>query len=746
MENKKIAIMTWHSYDNYGSVLQVYALRKKIRDFGYKKVDVINYLPHTRKVKLKKRITFKNLKRKLFSKKQNIQKLTEQRASKYTYFRKKFLAYTEKCNDETDLFLLNDQYDKFICGSDQIWAPTVFDKNYFLDFVSNDSKKIAYAPSIGLSSIDNKYVRENMGKLINKFECLSIREEQGKKIIKNITDKNAEVVLDPTLLLEKDEWNQEFNLKGDKGKYILYYCLGNNKNNYKTAKKIAEKLRKELKVIPTDILDYKKEKIENCGPEEFLKLIYNAYMVITDSFHGTIFSINFNVPFIAFKRFKDNKFSQNSRIYNILKKVNLENRIYNNNMKYFLENPSVDFSNSNKIIEAERKKSIDFLQKSIQKEETKNSQQIITNICTGCGLCSIVCPQKCINIELNEKGFYSYKINQEKCIKCNKCKKVCGQLNNEAKEMQNMELYSAYSLDKDVLNTSSSGGIAYEISLFGVKNGLSVIGCTYDAKKGIAKHIKVSSEQDLKKLSGSKYLQSFTKEAFEELEKLETGIVIGTPCQIASVDRYLKILKKRDKFILIDLICHGVPSYYLWKKYTATFGDVKEVKFRDKKYGWKRKIMTINNTYHQDESKNLFYDFFETNMVFNDSCYECKYRTRTLADIRIGDYWGDKFAKEQNGVSMVIINTEKGKKLIQDLIDSNKIKAEKQTIQDYFTIQQTVNTHIPLIQEEVIEKLKNNKYTLKEISKKYCKSELRHKKMMKKILPIYIKIKDRLDG
>ena len=86
------------------------------------------------------------------------------------------MAYTEKCNDETDLFLLNDQYDKFICGSDQIWAPTVFDKNYFLDFVSNDSKKIAYAPSIGLSSIDNKYVRENMGKLINKFECLSIRE------------------------------------------------------------------------------------------------------------------------------------------------------------------------------------------------------------------------------------------------------------------------------------------------------------------------------------------------------------------------------------------------------------------------------------------------------------------------------------------------------------------------------------------------------------------------------------------
>lgn len=746
MEDKKIAIMTWHSYDNYGSVLQVYALRKKIRDFGYKKVDVINYLPHTRKVKLKKRITFKNLKRKLFSKKQNIQKLTEQRASKYTCFREKFLAYTEKCNDETDLFLLNDQYDKFICGSDQIWAPTVFDKNYFLDFVSNDSKKIAYAPSIGLSSIDNKYVRENMGKFINKFECLSIREEQGQKIIKNIADKNAKVVLDPTLLLEKGEWNQAFNLNADKGEYILYYCLGNNKNNYKIAKKIAKQLKKELKVVPTDILDYKKEKIENCGPEEFLKLIYNAYMVITDSFHGTIFSINFNIPFITFKRFKDNKLSQNSRIYNILKKVNLENRIYDNNIKYFLENPSIDFSHSNQVITIERNKSIDFLQKSIQKEKAENSQQIITNSCIGCGMCSIVCPQKCINIELNEKGFYNYKIDQEKCIKCNKCKRVCGQLGNEAKSIENMELYSANSLDKNVLDTSSSGGIAYEVSSFGIKNELPVIGCIYDSKKSIAKHIKVDNEKDLKKLSGSKYLQSFTKEAFEELKELDKGIVIGTPCQIASVDKYLKILKKREKFVLVDLICHGVPSYYLWKKYITTFGKIREVNFRDKKYGWRRKTISINNAYHKSEDKDLFYDFFETNIVFNDTCYECKYRTKTLADIRIGDYWGDKFKKEQSGISMVIINTEKGKEIIKQLIDSKRIKAEKQTIQDYFKTQQTVNTHIPLIQQEVIEKLKNNKYTLKEISKKYCKSELRHKKMMKKILPIYIKIKDRLDG
>lgn len=738
MKNKKVATITWHTYNNYGGVLQAYALRQAIIQLGYNKVDIIDYNPNIQR----KKITKKDIYRKLLLRQEYIKKLIKEKNEKFDKFRKDNFTFTRKCDNATELFLLNDQYDKFICGSDQIWAPTLYNENYFLSFVNNDSKKISYAPSMGLTTIENRYVKENIRKLVSKFESISIREEKGKEIIKEFTNKDIEVVLDPTLLLNKEEWNKNFELEDSKKDYIVFYCLGSNKKHYKTAKKIAKSLNMELKIIPGDVFDYKKEGLQNASPEEFLKLIYNASMVITDSFHGTIFSINFNIPFVTLKRFKDNKFSQNSRIYNILKKVNLEERIYNDNLKYFVENTKVDFAACNKIIEQERKNSLKFLQSSLEKENKDDAFNIITNICAGCGMCAEVCPKKCITIKLNDKGFYCYEIDEKKCIKCNKCKKVCGQLSTDAKELEKMKLYSAYSLNENVLKTSSSGGIAYEISLYGIQNKMPVIGCTYNLEKNRAEHIKVTKEKDLLKLSGSKYLQSYMPEALKELEKMEKGIVIGTPCQIASIDRYLKNINKRERFILVDLICHGVPSYHLWKKYISKYNKIEDVKFRDKKYGWRSMTMSINSEYHKSEEKDLFYDLFRTQVAYNKACYECKYRIKTNADIRIGDYWGPKFKKEKSGISMVIVNTENGKELIEKLIENKKIKVKSQLMDDYFKVQQIVNETIPILYDQIISELKDEKSNLTKISKKYCKGELRYNKIKKLVFKMYAKIKD----
>lgn len=740
MKNKKIAIMTWYTYNNYGSVLQAYALRQKIKDYDYDIVDMVNYEPHIQNTTLLEKITVKNIKRKLLYRQEEVNHLVNEKNMKFDNFRNNNFTFTTKCNDATELFLLNDQYDKFICGSDQIWAPTVFDENYFLSFVNNDDKKISYAPSIGLPIIENRYIAEEIKGLIEKIENLSIREEQGKDIIKELTGKSAEVVLDPTLLLTKQEWNERFKLQQlPKDEYILFYCLSGSKKDYKIAKKISKKLRKKLKIIPSDVFDYKKDGVENVSPEEFLKLIYNAYMVITDSFHGTIFSINFNIPFITLKRFKDNKLSQNSRIYNILKKVKLEQRIYDNNIKYFLDNLDVSFLECNKIIEKERRNSIEFLIKALEKENNKKTTKI-TNLCTGCGMCAAVCPKKCINIKLNNQGFYSYEIDKEKCINCNMCKKVCGQLNADLNEMKDMKLYSAYSLNEEVLKKSSSGGIAYEISLYGIQRKIPVIGCTYNTKKDRAEHIKITTKEDLIKISGSKYLQSYTIDAFKEIKNMQNGIIIGTPCQIASIDRYLKNNNKRDNFILVDLICHGVPSYYVWKKYMRKFKKINEVKFRDKSYGWRNMTININSEYHKKEDKDLFYDVFRTGVAYNKSCYECKYRTKTLADIRLGDYWGTKFENNRNGVSMVIVNTKRGQDVLNELVEKKKITMKSQPITDYFNIQQTVNNGIPKLYNQIIDELKNDDIRLKDISYKYCKNILREDKLKRVIFKIYRKV------
>lgn len=741
METKKIAIITWHAYNNYGGVLQAYALRQTVKKLGVDKVDTINYKSNPPKVF--KKIKFKEVIKKISVHNNKIKKLIQQNSEKFDEFREKNFTFTRKCDNATDLFLLNDEYDKFICGSDQIWAPTVFNENYFLSFVKDDSKKISYAPSMGLPVIDNKYIKEEIKKLVSKFDSISIREEQGKNLIKDFTDKEIEVVLDPTLLLNKEDWKQRFNLEEKNKDYIVFYCLGGKKGHYKIAKKIAKTLNKKLIIIPGNILDYRKKELQNVSPEGFLKLIYNASLVITDSFHGTIFSINFNVPFITLKRFKDNKLSQNSRIYNILKKVKLENRLYNDNIKYFLENIDINFNECNKIIEEERKKSIEFLKNSIMKDNKNLENKSITNICSGCGMCAAVCPTNCITIKLNEDGFYSYEINKEKCIGCNKCKTICGQLSTKINEIKDMKLYSAYSLNEDVLKHSSSGGLAYEISYYGIQNNIPIIGCTYNLEKNRAEHIVVTKMEDLLKLSGSKYLQSYTVDAFKELVKLKQGIIIGTPCQISSADRYLKTIKKRDNFILVDIICHGVPSYSLWQKYISKYKKIENIKFRDKKFGWRTMTMSINSKYHKSEKKDLFYDFFRTQIVYNKSCYECKYRAKTNADIRLGDYWGPKFKKEDDGISMVIVNTKNGEKLLQELINNKQISAEKQPIEDYFKSQQTVNDTMPLLYNQIIAELNDEETSLREISKKYCKDELRYNEIKRKIYGIYNKIRGR---
>lgn len=472
--------------------------------------------------------------------------------------------------------------------------------------------------------------------------------------------------------------------------------------------------------------DYLDKYCYNASPVEFLKLIYNADFVVTDSFHGTIFSVNFNVPFLTLRRFKDDEYSQNSRIYSILRIIDAQDRLYENNLKDFLSCIDMSFEKINKNVADKRKESETFLKNSILKENVKVKNKKITNICTGCGACAAVCPLKCIEIVMNNKGFYEYSINREKCTNCGLCSKTCGQVLSNKKTVTDMKLYSAYTKNESVLMKSASGGIAYELSKYAIENKDIVIGCTYDYKNNKAKHIKVNSIEKISLLSGSKYIQSNTKEIFNLIDKSERALIIGTPCQIASIDNYLKLRQKRDRFILVDLICHGVPSYLLWDRFINLKKGVKEICFRDKKIGWHNKMFSINNEKVKKSYNELFYNFFNTGNVYNDACYECNYRVDTCADIRIGDFWGPKFSKNNIGVSMVITCNSKGDALVKKISDLDRIEINEEEIEDYFSVQQTVNFIKPIHYDEIIYDLKKQKYTLKEISNKYCKPYLKY--------------------
>ena len=650
------------------------------------------------------------------------------------------IELTGECKTSSDLFQLNDKYEAFICGSDQIWAPSLFNSKYFLDFVEDPNKIIAYAPSIGLSNIEDVYVKNCMKKSIERFQHLSIREKQGQKLIQQLCNKEAQVVLDPTLLLSSEEWDNMAVSTKQKSPYILCYFLGNNKDTWKNVRQISKATKIPLKIIPVFKKDYKRDGdvVPGIGPGEFLDLVRNASLVCTDSFHGTAFSIIYEKPFYVYERFnnKDSN-SQNSRVYNILKITGLENRLIKDKATVNNAPLSCEYGKAREKLKIKREESLLYLSDALNASTpstNENKEYKITNTCCGCGVCSIVCPQGAIEIKRNADGFLDATIDQSKCIKCGLCRLVCP-FNGEDGVQINEEKYNLYMLkskDKSVLNSSSSGGAAYEISKKLCNDGYDVVGCTYDKEQQEAVHKKVSAGDigGLEDFKGSKYIQSNTVDVFSEVvDETEKAVIIGTPCQIAGIDRLLRLKKRRTNYILIDLICHGVPSQHLWRKYIKTgsekygYGLTPKVQFRDKSKGWDRKYMSVEGNkkaYSMLEKKDSFYKFFLSNNCYMSSCYECNYREKTSADIRVGDYWGPRYKGDKDGVSMVISMTNTGEEILQELKRLDKIELENRSCEEYWTVQYPRNPIKPVFYNELINDFKDDSLTMDEVTEKYC--------------------------
>lgn len=743
--SKKIAIMTWYTYKNYGSVLQASALCNVVKNVGYMPF-VIQYLP-------KGIVSEKNMK---YLVKKSINKIKNFSNPLYTSSKQKFLFddfikkninQTNYCSSYVDLYDLNATYDAFICGSDQIWSPLCYDSKYFLDFVENPNKMLAYAPSFGTTEITNPLIRKQIATYISRFKYLSVREQKGADLINSLTGKVAKVVLDPTLLMDSLEWD-EF-IKEDKmdvlknKEYIICYFLGNSDKYMGYVKKLSREMKIPFYVIPVTIKQKKcKSSVPfEVGPYEFVSLIRNAKYVCTDSFHGLAFAINYNIPFSVFKRFKDNDpNNQNSRIFNLLQTLGLENRLVNfqNNSNLHTE-IDCDFSNANIKLFYKRKESINYLKNALENvvcfEDKLNHPFKITDMCCGCGACASVCNKGAISITKNAEGFEHYSIDFTKCVRCGMCKNVCPMINNIALDMKKSRtLYSIKSQSEETLRKSSSGGIGHELASYLIDQDFAICGCMYDISTNVAKHIWIRPEEKVKLsfLQGSKYIQSVTSNALNQIVEIASRKKIaffGTPCQAAAVDKLLRKKNLRDKAIIIDLVCHGVPSYYLWEKYldelTTKYGMGSHpfVLFRNKECSWSKRTIQINGNgqiYKNEENKDDFYAFFRRGLCNMKSCFDCPYRECSAADLRIGDYWGDKFKKDKQGVSMVIANTSFGEHIIELLKKNQLCHVEVQNLEEYWTIQYPYNPQKPLIREQLIDDLKSKEMNLHALRKKYC--------------------------
>lgn len=382
----KIGIVTLNGYFNYGNRLQNYALQEKLKTLGYDVETLIIDIDSTGEYREHKNSTMKNsivgrisnLSKKSMSeiirnahfklwkivRKHEIKQLQQDRKVKFKNFTLKHINETEIIiRDDKQLMSMEEEYDYFIVGSDQVWNPNYNNMNayYFLQFASR-YKRISYAASFGITDLSIKEEKV-FSQYLKEMNQISVREEAGANIVKKLTGREPIVVLDPTFLLSAHEWLSISSTKLNipKKNYLLTYFLGTIPEEYR--KKIYN-IAKNHDMDVINLADIRNDKVYKTGPSEFISYIYNCSLFCTDSFHGTVFSIIFEKPFIVYERMGGNK-SMFSRIETLLKKFNLENRS-DKIIRYDKNIFNIDYTNATEVLDIEREKADLFLKNALE--------------------------------------------------------------------------------------------------------------------------------------------------------------------------------------------------------------------------------------------------------------------------------------------------------------------------------------------------------------------------------------------
>lgn len=359
----------------------------------------------------------------------------------------------------------------------------------------------------------------------------------------------------------------------------------------------------------------------------------------------------------------------------------------------------------------------------------KNIKKTGFNKCIGCGACASVCRTNAIIIRLNKDGFIEASVNDELCTNCGKCVSVCykyldGHASDNSYEyvhknkLQQSRVFAGWSRDEEILKASSSGGIAYELARKLISDGYEIVAAYYDFTDNVVKHGIFRNIEEMKKMRGSKYIQSFTSEAFKYIQTSGKKIAFfGTPCQIYGLKKALNNSIGKD-ILYVDLFCSGTPSYKLWNNYLNRFSKLgitnfQDISFRDKTEGW-HKHLTISATgddlYIKEEGT------FERLFIpcLNESCFSCLLRRDYIfSDIRLGDFWGPKYEENEKGVSLISVITDKG----QEIWDSikNDIEYREHSIEDMFVSQPVHFYKIPNSRKRLLKALDDNSITVKKL-------------------------------
>lgn len=362
--DKKVAIVTWYDNPNYGGVLQAYALQKVLESLGYDS-EFVSCFPERNSLSYRLSRLLKDCAILI-----STPKVYQSRRKTYEFVKNNlkvsptYTTYDQLRNEASR------RYSAAICGSDQIGSNIGGYVNplFYLTFI-DEEKRIAYAPSIGYNHVSPNYAG-TFREYVDCIRFLSVRESQGAALIKEIVGRNPKIVLDPSMLLTKIEWEARAHLANTMSlelPYIFCYFRRNNRQYVEYARRLSEYTGYSLITVDTSYPPLRGIRRLVADPFDFVWLISNASYVLTDAFHGTAFSINLGKQFGVFKRFRDDDpIGQNSRVHNILEKTQLESRLITFSTPIdFLVEEKIDYDSVNPLLDSEREESLTYLASAI---------------------------------------------------------------------------------------------------------------------------------------------------------------------------------------------------------------------------------------------------------------------------------------------------------------------------------------------------------------------------------------------
>jgi coenzyme F420-reducing hydrogenase beta subunit len=694
----KVALLSFHNAYNYGAALQAFGLQCAVEQIGVD-CEYIDYVNEHRKnaydmsFQLKTAIKEKKVVRAV--KVVVGMPIIGKRGKAFDRFYSKYLKKTAMIfHTSKEAEILNEKYDRFIVGSDQVWNPenNGSDMAFLLDFVKDSKKKISYSSSFGISDIPDKFI-DKYQLLLSDFSCIAVRESQGVDLVRSLTGKNAFLVLDPVFLAGKSKWDElrkEDNWNQRK-KYIFFYTNRSTQveDFLMTGYKMDgfEKHILSSHVTPTDFLNPNTKVCTSMSPERFLNEVADAELVVTASFHCLAFAIIFHKKFCVLLT---GDYGKDERILSLLKIVGLEDRILDINTSYEDLIRDIDYEIVDNKLSEYYEVSFSYLKHAIfegtynlnDKKDSQAKYFCDDSRCTGCSACAYSCPVNAIKMQTNDEGFEVPVRNSEKCIDCGKCRTVCQVLCKIPPNIIDQKFYAAKNSD-DVRLLSSSGGCFTAISDFILDNNGVVCAAAMDSNYQV-KHYFAENTEQRNRMRGTFYVQSSLGHSYEKiaeyLKAKRTVLFIGTPCQVSGLKR---IFGENKHLITCDIVCHGVPSPLVFD-YFINFlkkkGSLDSFLFRDKAYGYKG--YTVSATYNGKKVGrklwlNSFNNMFSHNMINRLSCSSCLYCNYDRpGDITIGDFWGIENSHpellDNKGISLLIINNDKGRYLLES-IDSLKL-------------------------------------------------------------------------